>query len=75
MPETSDEGPIETTPSAEALAELGRAISQALKEKESLTLTCSICHKPITLESNGIFADENGRAAHTECYVKRLIAK
>ena len=49
MPETSDEGPIETTPSAEALAELGRAISQALKEKESLTLTCSICHKAITL--------------------------
>ena len=33
MPETSNESPIETTPSAETLAELGRAISQALKEK------------------------------------------
>ena len=72
MPETSNESPIETTPSAETLAELGRAISQALKEKESLT--CSICHKPITA-SNGIFADENGRTAHTECYVKRPTAK
>ena len=73
MQETSNEGPIETTPSTETFAELGRAISQALKEKESLT--CSICHVPITVESNGIFADENGRAAHTECYVKRLTAK
>jgi nitrate/TMAO reductase-like tetraheme cytochrome c subunit len=73
MSETSDEGPIENAPSTETFAELGRTISQAFKEKESLT--CSICHKPITLESNGIFADENGRAAHTACYVKRLTAK
>jgi hypothetical protein len=36
-------------------------------------ISCIICSKPLDL-SQDLSADEYGRAVHTECYVKRLIA-
>jgi hypothetical protein len=31
---------------------------------------CSICNKPIVLETSK--TDENGKAVHEDCYIKRL---
>jgi hypothetical protein len=33
---------------------------------------CPICNKPIALETSK--TDENGRAVHEDCYIKRLLA-
>lgn len=35
--------------------------------------TCSICHKPVNLETAKI--DENGFAVHEDCYVPKIIEK
>ena len=34
-------------------------------------ITCAICVKPLNLRAD-LFADENGKAVHEECYVKRI---
>jgi hypothetical protein len=36
-------------------------------------ISCKICAKPVDL-SVDLSADENGKAVHEECYVKRIIA-
>jgi len=36
------------------------------------TPLCPICNKPLQLETSK--TDENGRAVHEECYIKRLLA-
>jgi hypothetical protein len=33
---------------------------------------CSICNKPIVLETSKV--DEDGKAVHEDCYVKRLLS-
>jgi hypothetical protein len=68
---------IREEPVSRAAAErLFRAIRSALTEKHSPhdPVTCGICHEPIILENKGICADEKGQIAHTDCYVKQLIA-
>ena len=35
-------------------------------------LICSICNEPIRLETAKV--DENGKAVHEDCYIKRLLA-
>ena len=32
---------------------------------------CSICRKPVDLQTD-LCADENGKAAHANCYIKRI---
>lgn len=66
------EGPVTQA----AADRLFHAIRKALRAKHSpkLPVACHICHKLITLESNGICADENGEIAHTDCYVQHMIA-
>ncbi len=34
-------------------------------------IPCLICSKPVDLTAD-LSADENGKAVHTECYVKRI---
>jgi hypothetical protein len=34
-------------------------------------IRCQLCSKPVCLETD-LSADENGKAVHTGCYVKRL---
>lgn len=34
-------------------------------------ITCAICVKPLNLRAD-LCADENGKAVHEECYVKRI---
>ncbi|MFZ0317490.1 MAG: hypothetical protein WAL56_00055 [Candidatus Sulfotelmatobacter sp.] len=62
--------------SSGALENLRTALDQILKHKDqhSTALTCSVCDKPITFETNGICADEHGKVAHTDCYVQEVIA-
>jgi hypothetical protein len=36
-----------------------------------LAITCAICAKPLNLRAD-LCADENGKAVHEECYVKRI---
>jgi hypothetical protein len=36
-------------------------------------IPCVICSKPVNLSAD-LSADENGKAVHTECYVKRITA-
>jgi len=35
-----------------------------------LSITCSICHKPVKLETTT--TDEQGKAIHEECYVQAV---
>ena len=34
-------------------------------------IPCAICAKPLNLQTD-LCADENGKAVHEECYVKRI---
>jgi hypothetical protein len=34
-------------------------------------ISCTICAKPVNLQAD-LYADENGKAVHEDCYVKRL---
>jgi hypothetical protein len=34
-------------------------------------IPCVICRKPVDLQTD-LWADENGKAAHADCYVKRI---
>jgi len=47
-------------------------ISNVLHKKE--IFTCRICSEPLQLETD-IRTDEDGKAVHEECYVKRLTAQ
>ena len=35
-------------------------------------LPCTICAKPVDLQTD-LTADENGKAVHEDCYVKRIM--
>jgi hypothetical protein len=67
----SDEPP----PSPAALDRLRQALSRIAQEEEKETaLKCGVCQKPITLETTGICADEDGKAVHENCYIQRLLS-
>jgi len=36
-------------------------------------IPCTICAKPVDLQTD-LHADENGKAVHEDCYVKRVVA-
>jgi hypothetical protein len=36
-------------------------------------IPCTLCSKPLDLQKD-LYADENGKAVHEDCYVKRLIS-
>jgi hypothetical protein len=36
-------------------------------------ILCTLCSKPVDLTVD-LYADENGRAVHEQCYVTRLLA-
>jgi hypothetical protein len=40
-------------------------------DHRSPEITCSICAKPVDLQTD-LYADENGKAVHEDCYVERL---
>jgi hypothetical protein len=42
-----------------------------MKSRPSPEISCAICSKQVDL-SVDLSADENGKAVHTECYVKRI---
>jgi hypothetical protein len=42
-----------------------------MKSRPFSEMPCVICSKPVDLSAD-LSADENGKAAHTECYVKRI---
>ena len=35
-------------------------------------IPCTFCSKPVDLQTD-LYADENGKAVHEDCYVKRLL--
>jgi hypothetical protein len=37
-------------------------------------IPCAICNKPVDLKVD-LIADEHGKAAHEDCYVKRVISR
>jgi hypothetical protein len=37
----------------------------------STAIPCNICSKPVDLTVD-LYADENGKAVHSDCYVKRI---
>ena len=42
-----------------------------MKSRPFPEIPCAICNKPVDLSAD-LSADENGKAVHTECYVKRI---
>ena len=44
-----------------------------MKSRPFPEIPCVICSKPIDLSAD-LSAYENGKAVHTECYVKRITA-
>jgi hypothetical protein len=42
-----------------------------MKSRPFPEISCLICCKPVDLSAD-LSADENGKAVHTECYVKRI---
>jgi hypothetical protein len=36
-------------------------------------MPCAICRKPLNVQIN-LCADENGKAVHGDCYIKRIIS-
>jgi hypothetical protein len=42
-----------------------------MKSRPFPEIPCVICSKPVDLSAD-LSADENGKAVHTECYVKRI---
>jgi hypothetical protein len=42
-----------------------------MKSRPFPEIPCFVCSKPVDL-SVDLSADENGKAVHTECYVKRI---
>jgi hypothetical protein len=42
-----------------------------MKSRPFPEIPCVICSKPVDLRAD-LSADENGKAVHTECYVKRI---
>ena len=50
----------------------GVDVKEALmKSRPSPEIPCVICSKPVDLSAD-LSADENGKAVHTECYVKQI---
>jgi hypothetical protein len=74
MRETDSEASQEPPPSRAALDRLRQTLNRIAAENEAAHLKCSVCHKPITLETSGICADERGKVAHTDCYVEHVIS-
>lgn len=59
----------------------GGPVLDSLVRKESVKMLapvppsyviCSICHKPVTLETTKV--DEYGQAVHEECYIPKIIS-
>jgi len=42
-----------------------------MKSRPFPEIPCVMCSKPVDLSAD-LSADENGKAVHTECYVKRI---
>jgi hypothetical protein len=62
---------------AQTALSLGSTLLLTLKEalmksRPFPEIPCLICSKPVDLSAD-LSADENGKAVHTECYVKRII--
>ena len=59
----------------EALDRLKAALARIARSKYSSreSLTCSVCHNLIALQTRDICADDNGQTAHADCYVQRVI--
>ena len=76
MRETDDEGKPSARISLGVLQQLQEALDRIAKKRDSShdALTCSLCLMPLTLETNGICADENGKVVHETCYVQRLLS-
>ena len=36
-------------------------------------IPCALCRKPVTLETD-LYADENGKPVHEDCYVRRILS-
>ena len=49
-------------------------LTKRLKEAKEDSLKCGVCHALITFETEGICADENGKAVHTDCHITQMIA-
>ncbi len=49
-------------------------LTRRLKETKEDSLTCRVCHALITVENEGICADESGKAVHTDCHIMQMIA-
>ena len=49
-------------------------LTKRLRETKKDSLTCSVCHALITFETEGICADENGKAVHADCHIMQMIA-
>ena len=45
-----------------------------MKSRPFPEIPCLICCKPVDLSAD-LSADENGKAVHTECYVKRITTR
>lgn len=54
--------------------EVLRHISAARANNISLDQsTCSVCRKPVKLESTSICADKSGKVVHTDCHARIVI--
>jgi hypothetical protein len=51
----------------------GQAVESLLHGRFSPTLQCSICRKPVPVETAK--TDGDGKAVHEECYIVRLTQK
>jgi hypothetical protein len=63
----------EKEPDPAKMGQLQHAVSDLLEDKKEI-FTCRICSKPLQLETD-TRTDEDGKAVHEECYVKRLTAQ
>jgi hypothetical protein len=76
MGDTHDEKAQENPVCPAAAERLFSAIRKIIKAKDSPhgRLTCNVCHCLITLDLQGVCADENGKPVHASCYVQNVIA-
>ena len=64
----------EKEPESAKMRQLMHAIPDLLEEDKEEIFTCRICSEPLQLETD-TRTDEDGKAVHEECYVKRLTAQ
>jgi hypothetical protein len=44
-----------------------------MESRSSPVIPCALCSKPVNLQID-LYADENGKPVHEECYVNRLVS-